>query len=345
MAYIGRGPEDRVDVMPTWATDPPFTPIGVYVAMWPVANTPRIDGRWRINSDSLQRPIATRWLLRLQLTHYPLFPLLNNPETTWKWFWFDLNLISGQAFTYSTGDDSEGMSVSGAAEYFDDLGFGLGPGFRWTMDMTTVVDPPALRILYFPDSGPRMQYNQVLPSVTQLPLSVPPQDEPAFGPYYQAVDCDIWPLSECFPTDEWQLEPEAMNALYQYTGPNINLTGGTSWIPWDTQLWSNVGDILDPGDPTKIVVPAGYSRIRLTANVSTSNGANSLTFFCQKNGASFPGRPLVQEKPDFSTTRRLNWSTGILEVVPGDNFQIGAGSSSGAILGSDNSTWFNAELQ
>jgi len=343
MPYIGEGPAIPEDVLPAWAS----APGAGGVPQWPKPNTVRANGWFRINSDPLQRPIATRWLAVLKLIHYPQFPSPAGAGVRRHWFWFDLVAVGGGSFVFDSGSSPGGLRIIGSGDYLEDIGLGLGAGFKWIISSETVVDPPAVRTLRLPNSGTNMSYNLQLPAVFGAPESDPTQDDPVYGPYWQSVDVDAWPLSECFPTDDWVIEPATeeivIGALFQRTGANLSLNPARS-IPWDTTIWTNAGTILDPGDSARLVIPPGFQFARFTFNTDRTSSSNSLTSYLAKNGVSLPGGGLVTQAPGFSSQLRSNVSSAWLEVVASDFFEIWAQSSAGNLDCSSDRVWVAIEL-
>jgi len=343
MPHIGSGPQNLNDILPAWAT----LPGAGSVSQWPQPNGGRTDGRFWINSDPLQRALARRWIFRVQLTHYPNFPSLSNPITQYEWFWLDLQAVGGADFDFDSGVSPSGVRVSGEGAYLDDLGLALGSGFYWLLITDTGIDGDAERELRLQDSGQRMSFNTELPFVTGFPNSDPPQDDAVYGPYYQAVDVNAWPVSDCFPTDQFEIQTgeaeTVIGALFLRDVDGLSYSPAVA-IPWNTTAWNNVGTILDPGDSSKLIIPSGYSFARFNCNLARTSSNVSFTSYMQKNGGWFQGAPLVTLAPGFSAFQRLSWTTGWLEVVAGDVFDVWGQSNSGTLVGANGYSWVSIEL-
>lgn len=92
-------------------------------------------------------------------------------------------------------------------------------------------------------------------------------------------------------------------------------------IPFDAEQY-DTDALHDALDPTRLTVPTGWSRVRLTGgfewNVDTTSSQRAMWFW--KNGSGFPG------KSQFTRLARLRSETCIasppIEVVPGDFFEL-----------------------
>lgn len=112
----------------------------------------------------------------------------------------------------------------------------------------------------------------------------------------------------------------------------------------DTTMWT-------VGSPSQLFVPAGATRVRLSANVrwSSITTAQSMGVRIFKNGATFPGAAFVtQETTSAATTVNLNLSTGVIVCATGDYFQVLVTQTTGSSLTLDNSVvglnWFSLEI-
>lgn len=94
---------------------------------------------------------------------------------------------------------------------------------------------------------------------------------------------------------------------------------GGAWtpVPWDTVDVDEAGAYAPATDATKIVVPAGMKRVRITLYVIWENGSASTPYFrLDKNGTPLQGNMATQAN-ESGRTLVTRW----LPVVAGDYFQ------------------------
>jgi len=93
----------------------------------------------------------------------------------------------------------------------------------------------------------------------------------------------------------------------------------------------DIGGWFDPGDPTKLTVPADVTRVRVCASfVCTLNVNGMRQIVIKKNGADIgPGTGALNTPANARTTTDIGAFTAVLEVVPGDYFQVEALQDSG----------------
>jgi len=107
-------------------------------------------------------------------------------------------------------------------------------------------------------------------------------------------------------------------ALVSRATPQSISTGATTSVEWEDEEYDIGGWFASSGDAV-FTVPAGVSRVRLSAGISWSSAAGVVRVaFFEKNGVSAPG--LARDlKPAFATTHFL--VSAVLEVVPGDTLR------------------------
>jgi len=134
-----------------------------------------------------------------------------------------------------------------------------------------------------------------------------------------------------------------------FSGALVKLTStlnniGTSYIiPWDAEEYDVGGWHDNATNNTRLTVPSGVSRVRLSANFSMDDGSGYPRFQFLKNGSTFPGSPVAT---DMATSAgdyiNLNTSAEIA-VTPGDYFEVqvivSLGVTTRDIIASDYS-WF-----
>lgn len=126
---------------------------------------------------------------------------------------------------------------------------------------------------------------------------------------------------------------------------NLSLASGiATTLAWQaaeldtTAFWS-------AGAPTRLTVPAGVTKVRITANArfdAASAGARQILIF--KNGATFNGRGAIQMAGQ--TNAELNIVSAVVPVVAGDFFECQAFQGSGSALNlmAHESTWLQIEV-
>lgn len=105
----------------------------------------------------------------------------------------------------------------------------------------------------------------------------------------------------------------------------------------DTDGWHDTGS-----NTSRLTVPSGVSKVRVGFNIQTVSATGALTVRTLKNGSSFLG--MAQVETDTAGTDNVNGWTAILDVTPGDYFELEVtqgGVSSG--VGSVEQNWFAIE--
>lgn len=90
----------------------------------------------------------------------------------------------------------------------------------------------------------------------------------------------------------------------------------TDAITYDTEVYDTSAIFDAGGDPTRLVVPADVTMVRLHAYVRLTTAGNYAVFF-KKNGADFPGFPYDQLK----NANNLSLVSAVVPVSPGDYFE------------------------
>lgn len=136
-----------------------------------------------------------------------------------------------------------------------------------------------------------------------------------------------------------------------WRGARVSLTGAESIndvsataVPWD-QADVDTDTVWAGGNPTRLTVPAGVTRVRLSANVawaSNSTGVRLVQF--KKNGSIVSGMP--SHRHDANTSSESGLVSSIITVVAGDYFEMEVYQSSTAALDLTASavTWFDMEI-
>jgi len=85
---------------------------------------------------------------------------------------------------------------------------------------------------------------------------------------------------------------------------------------YDFGAWSDIGG----GNPSRLTVPAGVSRVRVTANALFATAADEAVLTIFKNGAAVRGGGRADN--DTTGVESLNVQSAVLSVTPGDYFEV-----------------------
>lgn len=136
------------------------------------------------------------------------------------------------------------------------------------------------------------------------------------------------------------------SALVNKTGTQSITTSVVTPLAWDTEDHDDSDWHDNSVNNTRITVPIGVTKIELSAGVrwdTNSSGARIVQL--HKNGASFPGSARIDDVGNVSAGNMTkNIKSGVLDVVPGDYFEIVVTQTSGGNLDVVNhdTTWFAA---
>jgi len=118
-------------------------------------------------------------------------------------------------------------------------------------------------------------------------------------------------------------------------------------IPWDAVV-TDTSSIWSAGSPTRLTVPAGASRVKLSGSILFNFNATGVrTLQLLKNGAAVKGGIYANNtNPDSIYAAPLKGTSAILTVSPGDYFELDVYQNSGGNLDIiDNAnTWFAMEI-
>lgn len=102
----------------------------------------------------------------------------------------------------------------------------------------------------------------------------------------------------------------------------------------------DVGGWFSAGTPTRLTVPAGVTRVRLTGGLRLT--ASSDTFAAiYKNGAAAPGLP--QSDTDSLGTESVSFRSAVVSVTAGDYFELYCQSASATTIEASGATWLGIE--
>jgi hypothetical protein len=137
------------------------------------------------------------------------------------------------------------------------------------------------------------------------------------------------------------------SALVRITANESIATSTATAIPWDVIVHDD-NSIWSAGNPTRLTVPAGFTRCVVGGNVEWAGNASGARYvLVNKNGADFYGMPAESSLPAGSVQHSENISSGVLECTAGDYFELVVQQTSGeslSCLSANKKTWFSIEL-
>jgi len=103
------------------------------------------------------------------------------------------------------------------------------------------------------------------------------------------------------------------------------------------------------GSPTRITIPSGVSKVRLSAELQyAANATGARTFQINKNGSGvYNGRASVNGSAASTSTSGfgMNCSTAVINVSAGDYFEVNTSQNSGGSLAAQGGrTWLAIEV-
>lgn len=121
-------------------------------------------------------------------------------------------------------------------------------------------------------------------------------------------------------------------AMLKLTADETLTSGSILIIPWDAEVYDH-GDWADiGGNPTRLTVPIGVTKVRLTgsAGLSTSITADRYFVRIKKNGGGAPDFILPgHDISNISGAAKFSYSSPVLDVVAGDYFEMEVFQDSG----------------
>ena len=114
-------------------------------------------------------------------------------------------------------------------------------------------------------------------------------------------------------------------------------------IPWDAAVY-DTDTFWSAGNPTRLTVPTGVSKVRLKGNIDwTFGGAGHRHVWIHKNGALFFGAAKESDEGDAGVQ---SIGSAVVDVTPGDYFELLARQTSASPknVAADELTWFAIEV-
>ncbi len=122
-------------------------------------------------------------------------------------------------------------------------------------------------------------------------------------------------------------------ALVKLTSDESLSSGSVLQIPWDTEIY-DAGDFFSLGSPSRLTVPNGITRVRLTGQIGILSGltADRVLVRLRKNANLAVTIQTAQDLDPISGAPSISISTPVFEVVAGDFFELEAFQDSGGAL-------------
>lgn len=126
------------------------------------------------------------------------------------------------------------------------------------------------------------------------------------------------------------------------------VSSSLNYIPFDTEDYDT--DLIHDNvtNNTRLTVPAGVSKVRLTAGIRWDASTTGQRFAkIQKNGASYYGHPTMDIPAAAVGDTYINLTSSVVDVIAGDYFEVLVQQTSGANLTIDSAnlgTWFAMEI-
>jgi hypothetical protein len=108
-----------------------------------------------------------------------------------------------------------------------------------------------------------------------------------------------------------------------------------------TEIADTHGFYDNSASASRLTVPSGFNKVRLSANIRYDGGTSSVFIRLLKNGSVVPGS--FRKSENGGSSRYINANSAVLEVTPGDYFQMEVYAVAAGDIISGNATWFQIE--
>lgn len=132
---------------------------------------------------------------------------------------------------------------------------------------------------------------------------------------------------------------EFKGALVTKSTTQSLLSSTTTALTFDTEEYDTSGFHDNVTNNSRLTVPAGVSRVRVSGMVTRQTTANQLYADIAKNGSDFIGKG--EADTDTSGSDSVNVISAIVDVSPGDYFELRAFASTSSTLEAE--CWFAIE--
>lgn len=124
----------------------------------------------------------------------------------------------------------------------------------------------------------------------------------------------------------------------------VSTTGAYVAIPWQSAVY-DTDAFWSAGQPTRLTVPAGVTKVRLSANIEWQTSPLSQLVEIRKNGVSVVGGGSFIVRGDGGYTNQMrNVASAVLPVVAGNWFDLAVYIGASGELRSLERTWFAIEV-
>ena len=125
---------------------------------------------------------------------------------------------------------------------------------------------------------------------------------------------------------------KARGALLRLTADKSIPSGTPTVINWDSPVY-DTSNFWSAGNPSRLTVPIGVSKVRLTTHISwqSNNNGERAVFICH-NGYPLWFGGAADTRAPLRTESVISISTAVVEVAAGDYFGVRVVQSSGVAL-------------
>ena len=154
------------------------------------------------------------------------------------------------------------------------------------------------------------------------------------------------------PEKQERVMPTKFRGALVYITSNKSIPSSTgTMVEWDEYKYDTDG-FWNPNEPTKLIIPRGVKRVRLTANVrwhASSEDANSRWAWIRGNESddAFSGMGQSRQIATPKTDVIQNVQSAVVEVQEGDYFQFRLyhdENGARSIRSQGGFTWFSIEV-
>ncbi|MEP9389668.1 hypothetical protein [Mesorhizobium sp. KR9-304] len=150
-----------------------------------------------------------------------------------------------------------------------------------------------------------------------------------------AADANVWFAIDVLPNP-------FSGALVKRT-TNQLISSTTAIMTWEAEQY-DVGGWWSGGSPTRLTVPSGVTKVRLTANIRPGSTSGKIFIRTLKNGSSFVGMLAEGAAPGTSGSPEAPGGvSAVVAVSAGDYFELEVTDASSENFGSSTNVWFSIE--
>lgn len=182
----------------------------------------------------------------------------------------------------------------------------------------------------------------------------------AYGFYVVTVDSEGAPLQSGFVTLDTlktfiNTDPSVVPSSNPWRGCRVSLTADqsiASGSSFSTVSWQtaeiDTDEIWSIGAPTRLTVPIGVTKVRVSINLLWALNGTGLRFVTTRmNGSTQPGAASTVAPGSSTSQSSISASSAVMEVSAGDYFELRVAQNSGSALNiqaPDGRTWFEMEI-